>query len=222
MAKKRDVPYIWVTWLPSIMLGSASCCWGPWFKANYTGFAKQPSGPAPAIRTIEHAQRLDKMYDAYLAAGSRVTREDQNLFQVRRSSGLTVGGKPDLIVCRKEQPYWVFDIKTGARRDSHVIQVMLYMALLPFSKRFGGKTFSGSVCYDDYHDSRGEVRIPETAIDDSFKNRLARCLDILGSAAPPPKCPSEAECRFCDISGSECPERASKAPLDESPGDLPF
>jgi len=39
MTQKRDYPYLWVTWLPDIMLGSKVCQWCVWFKSNYKSFA---------------------------------------------------------------------------------------------------------------------------------------------------------------------------------------
>lgn len=149
MTQKRDHPYVWVTWLPQIMLGSRVCQWGVWFKSNYKDFARRPSDFQVAAWTTEHAQRLDTLADTLTAAGCGVSQENQNLFHVERSSGLTIGGKPDLITWSPQGQYTVYDVKTGARSDTHVVQVMLYMALLPFSKRFKGKTFAGSILYGD-------------------------------------------------------------------------
>jgi hypothetical protein len=219
MTQKREHPYVWVTWLPNIMLGSKVCQWGVWFKSHYKDFARRPSDFQLAAWTTEHAQRLDTLADTLTGGGCCVSQENQNLFRVRRSSGLTIGGKPDLIMWSPQGHYTVYDVKTGARSDAHVVQVMLYMALLPFSKRFKGKTFAGSILYGD---GGHYVNIPSTAVDDAFRKRVGYHLDVLSQTTAPARCPSPAECRFCDITPADCPERAASetAVRDESP--LPF
>jgi hypothetical protein len=113
MTKKRDRPYLWVTWLPQIMIGARTCQWGMWFKTNYEGFAKQPSDFQVAVWTTEHAERLGKLSDAMVSAGHGVSRENENLFHVRRSTGLTIGGKPDLVTWDSHGQYSVIEVKTG-------------------------------------------------------------------------------------------------------------
>jgi hypothetical protein len=219
MAEKRDRPYVWVTWLPHIMLGSRVCQWGVWFKSNYKDFARRPSDFHLAAWTTEHAQRLDTLADTLTAASCGVNQENQNLFHLRRSSGMTVGGKPDLITWSPQGQYTVYDVKTGARSDAHAIQVMLYMALLPFSNRFKGKTFTGSILYSD----RGSyVNVPPTAVDDAFRKRIGYFLVILGRPEAPARCPSPAEGRFCDITSADCPERATGEAAGEGEPSLPF
>ena len=38
MAKRRkDGPYIWVTWLTRLLVGENSCEWAAWFRAQHEG-----------------------------------------------------------------------------------------------------------------------------------------------------------------------------------------
>ena len=219
MAEKRDAPYVWVTWMPQIMLGSRVCHWGPWFKTHYKGLPRPAPDHKLAVRTTEHAERVGKLSDMLLAAGRSVSVESENGFRVRRGS-LTVGGKADIVCWDAKGDYTVYDVKTGAKKDSDVIQVMLYMALLPYSKRFRGKTFAGSIIPSE----GGYMNIPATAVDDAFRQRVGHCLNILAAPIPPEKRPSAAECRFCDVARADCPE---KLWLDggqsvEDDGELPF
>ena len=42
---RRDGPYIWVTWLTSLLVGENSCEWSSWFRARQEGWSweKVPS-----------------------------------------------------------------------------------------------------------------------------------------------------------------------------------
>ena len=144
MAEKRDSPYIWVTWIPQIMVGSRVCLWGPWFKTHYKGLPAPATDYRLAVRTTEHAERVGKLADGIRAAGYSVSVENENVFRVRRG-GLTIGGKPDVVCWDTKGQYIVYDVKTGAKKDADVVQVMLYMTLLPYSKRFVGKTLAGRI-----------------------------------------------------------------------------
>ena len=34
MAKSREAPYIWVTWLSKVMSGDTTCHWQSWFRSQ--------------------------------------------------------------------------------------------------------------------------------------------------------------------------------------------
>jgi hypothetical protein len=81
---------------------------------------------------------------------------------------------------------------------------MLYMCCLPFAfPALRGKQIDGCVTY-----AEGEpVWIPAEAIDSAFKRNAAYYVDLLAADTVPPRVPSAQECRFCDISGADCPSR---------------
>jgi Holliday junction resolvase len=84
-------------------------------------------------------------------SGDVVTIEGENTFLLRRSSGLEIKGRPDL-VARNSERVTVVEAKTGARRDSDVAQVKLYMACLPkFSNAYTAIPMYGEVVYRDGH-----------------------------------------------------------------------
>jgi hypothetical protein len=153
-----------------------------------------------AVRITDHAERVTALAEALRGAHHEVLVENENAFKVRRRA-LTIGGRPDLIARDPSGVITVYDVKTGAHSEAACIQVMLYMALLPFTKPFRGKELAGSVLYAG---GGGHQEIPASAVDDPFKRRIGQVLDVLGGSEPPPKRPSEADCRFCSIAASEC------------------
>jgi hypothetical protein len=47
----------------------------------------------------------------------------------------------------------------------------------------------------------------EAALAPEFKNNARYYVDLLAGDTVPPRVPSAQECRFCDISGDDCPSR---------------
>jgi hypothetical protein len=143
MAEKREHPYVWVTWLPELLLGKRVCYYGPWFKTHH----KLPAQKAPdyrlAVRITDHAERVTQLADALRGARYEILLENENAFKVRRGA-LTIAGRPDLIGRDPSGMVTVYDVKTGVPSEAGSIQVMLYMALLPFTKPFKGKDLAGS------------------------------------------------------------------------------
>ena len=50
-------------------------------------------------------------------------------------------------------------------------------------------------------------RVPQGGVDRGFIHRLITLIHRVAAPDPPPWTPSAAECRFCDISAADCPER---------------
>ena len=95
MTIQRDEPYVWVTWLSSLLSGDSTCEWAAWFKVHHT-FAKRPREGDQARHQIEHSSLLTSVRDKYRAEGYVVYAEKQNEFKLRGSVGV-LAGKPDLI-----------------------------------------------------------------------------------------------------------------------------
>ena len=127
--------------------------------------------------------------------------EDQNYFRLRGQVA-TLAGKPDLIGVDGDRAI-IKDAKTGQPRPSHQAQVRLYMYAVPLAMpEHRGRVFDGAVVYDDH-----EIRIPAESVDQGFIDELASLVRRLSSDIPPAKAPSFGECRFCDITEQDCPER---------------
>ena len=94
-------------------------------------------------------------------------------------------------------------MKTGQESASHVVQVMIYLYAIPRAlERYRTLKLRGQVTYDDH-----TVRIPAEAVDNQFIQKLGALIRILAADQPPARVPSRQECRFCDISAADCPER---------------
>ena len=52
-----------------------------------------------------------------------------------------------------------------------------------------------------------EVPIPTDAVNETFKTNLVELIRRLSDTAPSRRVASAMECGFCDITGTDCPER---------------
>lgn len=211
MARKRQSPYIWTTWLTRLLVGEHSCEWGAWFKTHHesNSYEKVPSSFDLTTWQVEHTTRVKEIRKKLEAEGKIVFLESQNSF-VLRGSTAALGGRPDLI-STFEGKGTIIDIKTGKPSPAHHVQVMVYMYAVPkVLRQYRGMSFNGKVVYSDH-----EVEIPASAIDDKFIGNLTTLIGRLSSTTPPQKIANSVECGFCDINKNDCPERAADAILQE-------
>lgn len=219
MTRQRSGCYVWVTWLAKLMAGDVQCQWGSWFRSHYMGYSKAPSDFQQATWVVEHNKCLDELCSECGAQSLSYFKESQNSFTARRG-GMTIGGKPDLIVLESDKSYTVYDVKTGQPKASDVIQVMLYMSFLPYSTSgiYKDKVINGCVVYK----GQEKTAIPSQALDGSFRDQIAHFLNILDSSDGPKKVPSYVECRYCDITKEDCPERIAAEVAGQEHSDLPI
>jgi hypothetical protein len=213
MANQRLAPYIWVTWLPKLLVGSDQCEWSSWFKAHHDRYDKVPSDFNQSQWQMAHTELLAKLRADMIDAGYKVYTERQNSFSLRGQTGITLGGKPDLIGIRENEGL-IVDGKTGQPKDSDPVQVMIYMWAIPLAlPKFKNIQFDGRVCYTDH-----SVEIPASQIDAKFKRRLTQMIKRIGGDEPCRKIPSASECQFCPIAETECPERDSSGTDSDNAG----
>lgn len=217
MTKARTGSYIFVSWLSKLMAGETQCQWGAWFKAHYRDYPKMPSDFQRATWLVEHNKCLNELCAELESQATSMYRESQNKFAVKRKAAV-IGGIPDLVVLGKDGSYTVYDVKTGQARPSDVVQVMLYMVCLPYSSSgiYKGKKLTGCVVYNTER-----TPIPAEAINDTFNKQVAHFLNILDNASQPAKTPSYAECRYCEITNEDCPERIDADDTSIGGSDLP-
>jgi hypothetical protein len=205
MTVRREGTYVWVTWLARLMAGEAECGWSTWFRARHQGWAKVPTDFQLAQWIADHTRVLNELAGRREMLGETTFRESQNGFKFTSRNRVVLGGKPDLVTLGPTGEACVFDVKTGAEKASHHLQVMLYMACLPRASipHYAGRRFSGCLVYGD-----GTTReIPAHAVDDGFKQNVAYFLRLLQSERAPKRVPSAQECRYCDITVADCSER---------------
>ncbi len=59
------------------------------------------------------------------------------------------------------------------------------------------------------------VRVPRGALLKQFIEDLGALIRRLASDVPPQRVPSAQECRYCDITTDDCPERVDESPEPE-------
>ena len=130
--------------------------------------------------------------------------EGQNSFELRGRSA-TLVGKPDLITQRDDQAV-IVDVKTGQDSPSHVVQVMIYLYAIPRAlEQYQNLKLRRQATHLDH-----TVRIPAEAVQDQFIRNLGTLIRRLAADKPPARVHSRQECRFCDISALDCPERVDE------------
>ena len=207
MTTPRSGPYIWVAWLSRLMVGERSCEWASWFKAHYKNYARVPSTFDSAAWQMRHTALLNEVrIRLERDTNTAVFTEGQNHFNLRGSSGTMLSGRPDLVALRAENEGRIYDIKTGQPKASDHVQVMIYMYALPHAfKQYREIAFDGMVVYEDH-----EAPVPSSATDEAFKDNLAALIRRIAADAQARRVPSVLDCRFCDITVADCPERIEK------------
>jgi hypothetical protein len=127
MASRRPRPEISTTWLSRLLVGSRSCEWAAWFKANHL-FRKRPSDFDSIGYSIRHTALLNRAREMLERQGKAITTESQNWFEVRGHIA-TLKGKPDLIAIGDSCV--ICDAKTRKERQSDATQVLIYMLCIP-------------------------------------------------------------------------------------------
>ena len=201
MAQRREHPYIWATWLPRLLTGENSCEWAVWFKAHHQGWTRQPSQFDQTQWLLDHTALLNEQKAQWEASGHAVRVERQNSFQLRGGTA-TLAGRPDLIVDRGDDAL-IIDVKSCQEQPWHTIQVMIYQYALPkASARYSYSKLSGEVVYPNH-----TARVPRGALPNQFIQDLGATIRRLAAATPPERVPRFQECRSCDITAADCPER---------------
>ena len=204
MPVRREHPYIWVTWLPRLLTGENSREWPVWFKAHHRNSTRTPSDFNQAEWLLNHTEFLNRRVANWEAGGFNLDTEGQNSFQLRVSSA-TVAGRPDLIAHRDSDAV-IVDVKTGHQSGSHVVQVMIYLYAVPNAlEQYRTLKIRGQVTYEDH-----TVRVPPESVDGRFIQNLSALIRRLAHERRAKRVPSQQECRFCDISAADCPERVDE------------
>ena len=209
MAYARRNPYLHATWIPRYLTGDKSCLWACWFKANYQGYDRMPSDFDVARWTMEHTDLLNRLIADLEEQGCELFIEHQNGFRVESSrTGAVISGRVDLMARFPDGRAVVYDVKTGQEAASHIAQVQLYMYLLPKSdltkwREIPEGSLHGAVVYPGGR----QVDIPAESVDDAFEASVADFMQKMTAPVPPRRVPSGPECRFCELTKGDCPER---------------
>jgi predicted RecB family nuclease len=207
MSAPRSTPFLWVTWLSKVMAGEQACYWSSWFKAHYQDYTKLAGSGDLALWNIQHTKLLAEERAAYHSRSTSIRIESQNAFKYSHRAGVTISGRPDLIVMDGTE-LTIIDCKTGKRRMSDQVQVMIYIHLIPFCfPELAQYRIAGRLVYND-----GTIDIAANQINDRFIAAFDYFVELLAAPARPSSAPSANECRFCDISQIDCPSRWLNTP----------
>jgi hypothetical protein len=199
--KRAGLPEFWVTWIAKLLVGDQPCHFEAWVKGHYRIKKSLKDSAQLAQWRTQHTALLDEAVCIYRAEGWRCSVE-----KYVRLTGQTavLTGKPDLVAQRANDRPRIIDVKGGEPKEVHVTQVLVYMVALPLAWRSPSMQFAGKVMYTTH-----EVDLkPSDA--DAIKPRLFALLKSLGSENRPAPAPSEQNCKFCDVSEVDCPQRWSE------------
>ncbi len=203
MAQPRGAPYMQVTWLSKVLAGDAFCEWALWFRTN-NRYEKQPSDFDFDSWAEQHSAMVRTRAQQLRDAGYTVFVEGQNSFTLPGRSA-TLGGQPDILAVNTTDAL-IVDCKTGTPRNAHRLQVLVYMYVAPFVRPVcRGKQLCGEVLY-----TNRTLRVPIEDLTEETQTLIRTMIQRAAGAAPLLKVPSFAECRFCDITAADCPERVAQ------------
>lgn len=206
MTKPRDDPYLWVTWITDLLAGEAQCQWAAWFRAHFQRYDKQPTTFDQAAWNAQHGELVRTRAAKLRSAGYTVFVEDQNKFSLR-GQACTLGGKPDIVAVNADDAL-VVDCKTGQRRGSDYFQILVYMLVLPYAHALcENRELRGELEYQD-----GTLSVPADKLTSDVKDLIRVTIERAAGPEPTPRVPSAAECRFCEITRLDCPERVDAEP----------
>jgi hypothetical protein len=215
MSWHRRQFFLCTVWLARLMAGEISCPWSVWFRAHFGGYKSQSSSPQLAAWQATHNAAVVQLAAEVEAAGARTWVEQQNGFKLRVAPNLVLSGQPDL-VGQAAGVTTIYDRKTGIRRTSDQLQVMLYVLCYPTAfpdrqvdKLVGCLVYNGN--QRDYIDT--------DAIMPGFRRTVREYVNLIAADTPPRRLPSFQGCIRCDITTTDCPERMDQReePVDEPP-----
>ena len=210
MARSREHPYIWATWLAKLLTGENSCEWATWFRAHHQDWVKPPSDFDQSKWMLDHTALVNSERESHEEWGYQVFTENQNAFRLRGKAA-TLAGKPDLIAVNGNDAV-IIDAKTGKPSPSHAAQVKIYQYAVPKALAQHRETrFQGHVVYADGK----QVSVPVSGVDREFTERLGALIRRLAADTPARRVPSAQECRFCDITKQDCPDRIQGGTVEE-------
>jgi hypothetical protein len=198
MVRKDSLPEFWPSHLAKILSGDQSCRFNVWLKSHYDIQVRKSDFDFKSWK-VDHTALLNKRVASLEKQGWTCEVESQNYFKLTGKSAV-LPGKPD-IIAKKDKKILVVDAKTGKPQDAHAVQVAIYMTAIPMVWSRPNLYMEGEVCYGDH------IVTVSKEMAESIAPKLFTLLKDLGSDVIPRAIPSKADCRWCEILESECPDR---------------
>ena len=199
---RRAFPYIWAAWLPRLLAGENSCEWAIWFKAHHQGWNSKQSDFNQGEWQRKHTTVLNEQKEIWQGRGYDALVENKSRFQLQGETA-TLAGQPDLIAIRDDDATSI-EVQSGAERAWHRLQVLLYMYALPRSVQVIGTRvwLRAEIVYPER-----SVQVHPGSVHQGFVQDLGALIRRLADDREPRRVPSMQECRLCDITAADCPNR---------------
>lgn len=207
----RGQPYIWVSWLASVMSGDWECGYRAWFKANKKAIDIVESDFDLTKWKADHTTMLSKTEAMFAASGIKTLKEfevkaplprkivDAKGKETIKQGGIILSGKIDLLVVDEaNKQFIVIDCKTGKPKGADSAQVLIYCLLLSKHKDFKHLKPRGIVQY-----KKNNIKLSK--IPDNFLTNFNYHVGLLGG--PELKQNPGSACKWCDIASVDCPSR---------------
>ena len=195
--QRTGLPFVDVTWLPTLLAGELQCLYQPWLKSHFK-YDKRPERTFnTAAWTQDHNQLVNQRAEVLRRAGWVVTLENQNAFRLHGQSAI-LAGKPDIIATR-DKTMFIIDVKAGQQRNSDWWQVLIYMLVVPLVYPQDG-IVRGEVLYRDHL-----ILVEPESLTPARSDQVYALIRRLGTMDRPPTTPSQHDCAWCDI--AECVDR---------------
>ena len=199
--------------MAKLLTGENSCEWAGWFKAHHRSWQKPPSDFDSTKWMLDHTALVNRERESLERIGYEVSTENQNLFRLRGTTA-TIAGKPDLIG-EKSHEILISDAKTGSPSASHRAQVQIYQYAVPKALlQFQDKPARGQVRYPESF-----IGSPASAVTPEFVSNMSDLIRRLAQNVPARRVPSAQECRYCDITKADCPQRIEDSSAPEGTTD---
>jgi hypothetical protein len=206
--KRREKPYIHITWISPLLIGENQCNWSAWYRTHFH-YAETESNFDEVKYRIDHTALKDRVL-ADLKGRECAILVEKKVFMERPRAN--VSGKIDLLAYKGDRGV-IFELKSGKPYPNDKSQLMLYMwALKRTYKRYQHILFDGRLVYPDKN-----IKVSAVEIDERFCKNVENFIVDLLDNEPDRRFPSKNNCRFCKI--AKCEERYNEGDDDEEPSD---
>lgn len=197
---RNGLPEFWTTALAKALSGDQPCHLAPWLAAHYRLEKRERDDESQAKLAkwkADHSAMLTSQVEKMRSEGWKV---DVERYFKTHGQKANVAGKADIVAQKADVRPLIVDVKSGSPRDSDVLQVIVEMILIPMAweKRM---IFSGLVVYPTH-----EVNIKASEAEE-LKPRLFALIKKLSITTRPDPSPGKLQCKFCDVSEFDCPDR---------------
>ena len=192
------LPAFWCTAIAKSLSGDQPCQLSTWIGGRAKEKRPREDTGSLAIWKTNHTALLGKTVSRLTGDGWKCSVE--SFFRVTGQHA-AISGKADCIAQQADKRPLIVDVKSGAPKESDIIQVAIEMVMIPLAWESPSMIFDGKVIYKAH-----EVPVTQTQKAD-LKPKIIALLKHLGTMPRPEASPSFCNCRFCDVPDSECPDR---------------